>query len=174
MQTNPHANTDKMGRGMLTLVWICALGLLTLIFGRWEDSQINPNQSPNSQQLGTSTNVTLIANRHHHYLANGQINNQPVTFLLDTGATNVSVPAHLADKLGLKRGQAMTSTTANGDVTVYSTRINRLDLGAITLYDLRGSINPGMREDEILLGMSALKQLEIRQLGDQLTLIQHH
>ncbi|MDN3638993.1 TIGR02281 family clan AA aspartic protease [Simiduia curdlanivorans] len=159
---------------MLTLVWICALGLLTLIFGRWEDNQVNPNQSPNSQRLGSTTEVTLTANRQHHYLANGQINNQPVTFLLDTGATHVSVPAHLAQKLGLARGQAMTSTTANGKVTVYSTQINRLDLGAITLHNLKGSINPGMKDDEILLGMSALKQLEIRQLGDQLTLIQHH
>ncbi|WP_390593925.1 TIGR02281 family clan AA aspartic protease [Simiduia litorea] len=174
MDTNPHASTDKIGRGMLTLVWIFALGLLTLIFGRWEDHQVNPNQSPSSQRLGTTTEVLLTANRQHHYLANGQINNQPVTFLLDTGATHVSVPAHLAQKLGLERGQAMTSTTANGKVTVYSTRISRLDLGAIQLYNLQGSINPGMKDDEVLLGMSALKQLEIRQLGDTLTLIQHH
>jgi aspartyl protease family protein len=169
-----QASTTHMGRHMLTACWLVALALLTLLFGRWEDAQINPNQQPRSDSTATETRVTLAANRQHHYLAKGTINGREVTFLLDTGATHVSVPAHLAKTLRLERGSPMTSTTANGQVTVYATRIGALRLGDIQLFDLRGSINPGMTEDEILLGMSALKQVEWHQKGDQLTLIQHH
>ncbi|UTA48889.1 TIGR02281 family clan AA aspartic protease [Simiduia sp. 21SJ11W-1] len=169
---NPQ--TAPMGRTMLIICWVLALGLLTLFFGRWEDNQANPNQRPESLRNQSQTLVTLQANRQHHYVANGSINGQNALFLLDTGATNVSVPAHLAESFGLERGRPMTSQTANGPVTVYATTINQLSLGEITLYNLRGSINPGMRGDEILLGMSALKQVELRQRGDTLTLIQHH
>lgn len=157
---------------MLTLGWIGALALLTTIFSRWENHQINPNTAPDSLITGQTTQVTLTANRQHHYLADGTINQQPVTFLLDTGATTVSVPAHMARKLGLKRGTPMTSSTANGDVTVHATMISQIKLGDIEFHNVRGSINPGMKDDAILLGMSALKQVEWRQKADQLTLIQ--
>lgn len=163
-----------MGKAMLTIAWIAVLGLLTLWFGRWEARQHNPNAAPDSRQSAGQVEVTLKANRWHHYVSSGTINGEPVTFLLDTGATAVSVPANLADKLGLDKGVTMQSQTANGTVRVWSTRIDQLTLGAITLTDLRGSINPGMQGDEILLGMSALKQLEIRQQGDTLTLIQRY
>lgn len=167
-------STRPLGKTMLMLAWLAVLGLLTLVFGRWEDQQSNPNQVPDSRSMGDATRVTLTANRYHHYVATGQINGRPVTFLLDTGATTVSVPAHLAAGLGLQGGQPLQSSTANGTVTVYATRIDSLQLGDIHLQDLRGTINPGMQEDEILLGMSALRQIEWHQKGNQLTLIQHH
>ncbi|AFV00715.2 retropepsin-like aspartic protease family protein [Simiduia agarivorans] len=171
----PQAAPGKsMGKAMLMITWLVVLGLLTLWFGRWEERQYNPNAAPESRLASDQVIVTLNANRWHHYVSNGTINGEPVTFLLDTGATAVSVPANLADKLGLDKGVPMQSQTANGTVRVWSTRIDQLTLGAITLTNLRGSINPGMQGDEILLGMSALKQLEIRQQGDTLTLIQRH
>lgn len=166
--------TAPMGRTMLTITWLLALGMLTLIFGQWEEAQINPNHSPESHLGSNQTQVVLQANRQHHYVATGAINGKSALFLLDTGATHVSVPAHLASSLGLKRGRPMTSQTANGQVTVYATLIDNLQLGEITLRNLKGNINPGMTGDEILLGMSALKLVELRQRGDTLTLIQHH
>lgn len=174
MTDQQPSNFAPMGRNMLTIAWVCALALLTFIFGAWEDHQTNPNGDPDSKVRGQQTTVVLSANRQHHYIANGTINGLGVTFLLDTGATTVSVPAKLANKLKLERGPAMESMTANGTVTVYATRIAKLTLGDITLRNIQGSINPGMTSDEILLGMSALKQVEMRQKGDRLTLIQSH
>lgn len=171
--TPPAPPGKSAGKVMLYVTWLSVLGLLTLWFGRWEAQEYNPNNLPDSQRTHQGAQVTLKANRWHHYVSSGTINGHPVTFLLDTGATAVSVPAHLAAKLGLKKGVPMQSQTANGTVQVWSTRIDSLSLGSINLEDLRGSINPGMEGDEILLGMSALKQVEMRQKGDTLTLIQH-
>jgi len=38
---------------------------------------------------------------------------------------------------------------------------------------VRASINPAMHESMVLLGMSALRQIEFNQRGSQLTLRQH-
>ena len=96
-----------------------------------------------------------------------------VTFLLDTGATQVSIPAHIADELQLESYGNYPVQTANGTVTVYRTKIDQLSIGNIFLYNVAAHINPAMKSDEILLGMSALKKIEFSQTGKQLTLREH-
>jgi aspartyl protease family protein len=93
--------------------------------------------------------------------------------MLDTGATNVAVPQAVANKVGLRKGRAVQVNTANGIATAYTTVIDQLNLGEIQLFDVKASIVPGMQGNQILLGMNVLKQVEFRQLGDQLTL-KHH
>ena len=102
----------------------------------------------------------------------GQINRQPVEFLLDTGATDVVIPEAIARQLNLRVGRPHLASTANGTITVYSTIIDELGIGDIILYNVRASINPAMRPPSVLLGMSALKQIEFIQKGDSLTLRQ--
>lgn len=166
MQTSPE---KKIGKGMLIVSWILVLAGLTAIFGKWEDKQYNPNQTV---ALNNQGEVVLQQNRQNHYIASGLINNQPVVFLLDTGATDVAVPASLAKKLGLKPGRRNKARTANGIVDIRDTRIESLQLGTIKLSNVRASINPGMTGSEILLGMSALKDLELTQRGSTLTIKQ--
>ncbi|WJG10203.1 TIGR02281 family clan AA aspartic protease [Aliiglaciecola sp. LCG003] len=172
MEQNQHNQDDtgKMGKWMLLAFWLVGLVLLTSLFSGILEKQYNPNQQPQSSADGGTIEVSLKRNKMGHYVAGGYINDEPVTFLLDTGATNVSVPAHLAKQLGLIGGAKYTASTANGNITVAQTRINKLDLGGIQLFDVNASINPGMQEDEILLGMSVLKQLEFTQRGDWLIL----
>ena len=98
------------------------------------------------------------------------INGQPARFLLDTGATHTSVPAHLAQPLGLRPGAPSMVSTANGTVTVRATRIAALDIGPFRFVGAPAHLNPGMRDDDVLLGMSVLKHLEFTQRGDVLVL----
>lgn len=170
--TGNNSDTRTMGRGMLVIFWLLVLGLLTWGFGNWEHQQINPNSNPISSENAQYREVILDSNRQHHYVANGQINGQSVTFLLDTGATDVVIPAKLANELGLKRGRAATAYTANGSVRVYATELDNLQLGSIRLRNVRASINPGMDGDGVLLGMSALRSIEFQQRNGQLILRQ--
>ena len=57
-------------------------------------------------------------------------------------------------------------------VTVYSTSVDELLIGNIVLHDVQASITPSMPGDTILLGMSALKQIEFTQRDNTLTLRQ--
>ncbi|MGQ9426016.1 retropepsin-like aspartic protease family protein [Gilvimarinus sp. F26214L] len=158
---------------MLFIGWAVGLALLVLAFGNWEERQFNPNSNLQGQTLEGAREVTLQGNRFHHYVATGEINGRKVTFLLDTGATDVVVPAGLAEDLGLQPGARAYAQTANGTVEIRRTMIRELTLGPIRFEDVRASINPGMSGKEILLGMSALRQVELIQKGTELTLRQY-
>ncbi len=163
--------TTSFGKGFVWIAWIIGIGLLVFVFQDILDQQYNPNQDPElSLQSNGKAQVTLQQNRQGHYVTNGAINGEKVTFLLDTGATQVSIPAHIADRLSLQGGSSYRVQTANGSITVYRTQINELRIGNIYLYNVAAHINPSMNADEILLGMSALKRVEFRQTGKQLIL----
>lgn len=116
--------------------------------------------------------MVLERNRQGHYVVSGTINHIAVTFLLDTGATDVAIPAAVATAAGLEPGLAGRASTANGLVTVYATRIAELQIGNIILNNIDASITPSMSGNTILLGMSALREIEFTQRGTTLTLRQ--
>ncbi|MFP6809397.1 MAG: TIGR02281 family clan AA aspartic protease [Pseudomonadales bacterium] len=163
---------SKLGQGMFAVAFILGIAMLTMFFGEVEKRQHNPNQNPDSVSTDQLIEVNLQRNRQGHYVVSGTINNRPVEFLLDTGATDVVVPAALADRLMLKRGRPGMAMTANGSVKIYATSIDQLKIGDIVLYNVKASINPGMAPPSILLGMSALGRIEFIQSGDSLTLRQ--
>lgn len=159
---------------MLLLAWVVGLGMLSLLFSNILERQRNPNTTLYTQQHdGGTLEIVLQRNRYGHYFAGGTINGKPVEFLLDTGASDVSIPDSVARRVGLERGIPRHYNTANGTITAYTTRLDTLGLGDITLHSVRASINPNMEGETILLGMSALKQLEFTQRGDTLIIRQY-
>lgn len=166
-------STSRFGKVMIGLGFGLALILLTQFFNQRIEQQYNPNQVPEVNNLTSGAlEVVLKRNRQNHYVTTGTINGHEVLFLLDTGATAVSIPEAIALTAGLKPGVAQRAHTANGTVTVYHTVIEKLAIGPLFLYDVPANINPSMKGDSILLGMSALKQLEFIQKGPTLTLRQ--
>lgn len=164
----------RTGKVMIILGWITVLGLLTVFFSDYLTRQYNPNQELTITRTNNgAAEVRLQRNRYGHYVATGTINNQPVTFLLDTGATHISVPGRVARELGLEAGMRMPVATANGQIDVYATRLDSVNLGGIELSNVRANINPYMDMDDILLGMSFLKHLNFSQQGDQLIIRQY-
>lgn len=171
---DPAASPAKLGRGMLIIGWTLGLLILALLFGKVLDHKRNPNQHVAGAITESGIReVVLQRNRSGHYLANGRIDGQPVEFLLDTGASDVSIPESVAHRLGLSHGAPLVYSTANGDITAYDTRIPTLRIGTIELQDVRASINPHMDGETILLGMSFLKHLEFTQRGDTLIIRQY-
>ena len=162
---------DAMNRFGTIVVWIAFLGGLTFAFGWLLDRQHNPNTTNITRITEDGgSEVVLERNRFGHYVADGMINDQPVQFFVDTGATLISIPADVANALGLERGAEGFAQTANGTVKVYGTRLDKVRLGDIELRNVRASINPGMSGPDILLGMSFLGHLELLQRGDTLRL----
>ena len=170
---NPDDFQKRAGKGMIVFGWLILLGLLTFYFAKFIERQNNPNQDPTLYQTENYREVVLQRNRYGHYIASGEINNEPVTFLLDTGATRISVPAEVAGRLGLKPGAKTPVMTANGRIEVYSTSLREVNLGGIKRHNVSASINPHMPGDEVLLGMSFLRHLDFSQQGDQLLLRQY-
>lgn len=168
-QNSEFRQTHKFGGWMIYLMWAALLGVIALLMQSWLDRQYNPNRHLSVR--GTAEGqpqVILQRNRYGHYVSQGLINGREAVFFLDTGATDVVIPAEIADKYGLKRGSAFQVNTANGIVTVYATRLDSIELGPLQLRDIRASINPHMDGKEVLLGMSFLKHLELTQRKDEL------
>ena len=166
------SSSDRLGRGMIYFAWIIALGFASWMFSHWLVSQHNPNRILKTVSTAGMKEVTLQRNRYGHYLASGKINSSPVEFMLDTGATTVVVPGNVATDLRLKKGVPVSVITANGTVTAYLTRLDKVELGGITLRNVKANISPQMEGGQVLLGMSFLKHLEFTQRGDTLILKQ--
>ena len=159
---------------MMLMAWLGGLFVLTLLFQDVLESRLNPNVDPLVREDADGRReVVLERNSQGHYVANGLINGQAATFLLDTGATDVAIPEPLADRLRLQRRSGGISQTANGPVAVWLTMLDEVSLGSIRLQRVRASIVPSMPAGSpVLLGMSFLKQLEFSQKDRQLVLRQ--
>jgi aspartyl protease family protein len=168
-----HAGQQRIGKGMVVGAWVGLLIFLTLFFSSYLERQNNPNSNPETAVIDSVKEVALKRNRSGHYVASGMINGKEVTFLLDTGATDVAISDDLATALQLHRGAYVTSQTANGVVTARKTTLAEVSIGDIRIQNVRASILPVLPDDEVLLGMSFLKQLELVQRGNYLLLRQH-
>ncbi|RUO26606.1 TIGR02281 family clan AA aspartic protease [Aliidiomarina minuta] len=164
--------TQRIGKWFSWFAWIALLFILYWWFGGILDGQQNPNQQVESYRDGERAVVTLQQNRSGHYVANGEINGRGVTFMLDTGATQVAIPASLGQELNLQRGAPVMVMTANGRARAYTTSIDQLRLGEIELQNVSATLVPGYEGSQILLGMSALKTLEFTQRNHELTITQ--
>ncbi len=168
------SSSPRIGKGMMAAGMMLTLAVITMWFNRAEEKKMHPNQVLVSERTAVHTLVRLDRNRQGHYLARGEINGRTTDFLIDTGATDVVVPRRIAEKLELKQGRSAIAVTANGTVKVYRTRIKKLSIGDIVLENVAASINPGMQGQAVLLGMSALSQVEFSQSGNELLIRQHY
>ena len=164
------AGITQLGKGMMVLGCLLFIGWMSLWFGDLEEDRAYPNRTPTSFTENGVAAVTLKQDRQGHYTVSGLINNAPIDFLVDTGATEVVIPAGLAARLNLQRGRALRASTANGPVTVYQTNLARLSIADLHFDNVSGVINPGMTGTAALLGMSVLKNLELTQTGKVLVL----
>lgn len=172
MSRPSDGGTGRLGLAMLLGMWVVVLVMLTLVFTGVLERRAQPPPLQVQSLKDGSREVRMRASRGGQYLADGFINDHPVRFLLDTGASDVSVPVDLAERIGLRRGPAATYVTANGRIVAYRTRLDEVRLGSIRLAGVAGSINPAAVGQEVLLGMSFLESLEIRQRDGILTLVQ--
>ncbi|WP_421158581.1 retropepsin-like aspartic protease family protein [Aeromonas dhakensis] len=150
---------QQTARWFWLLAWLSLMGLLTLYF----HSRTQPSVTASGELL-------LRADQSGHYRLEGAINGQPVQLLLDTGATRITVPQRVAERLGLTPHGSSQVNTAAGFIRVGNGSIETLAMGPLTLYDLAIFINPAAAGDEVLVGMNALGRLELVQKERQLLL----
>lgn len=155
---------------MLVIAWVLIFALLFWFFFGWEKRENNPNAEEVLSRQRDGGEVVLQSNRAGHYVAEGEINGVDVTFLVDTGATQVAISDELARELDLKRGHRMVVQTANGPVSGYSARLDSVRVGSIIVRDVGAVVTSGIDGETVLLGMSFLQRLEFTQRAGQLIL----
>ena len=118
--------------------------------------------------------VLLAADTRGHFYIDGAVNRVPVRFLVDTGATMVSLPQRDAERLGIdyRSGRRGSSNTANGIATVYLVRVDTIRIGGIELHGVDALVHEGPGLEQALLGMSFLNRVNMQREGATMTLIQ--
>lgn len=119
--------------------------------------------------------ITMLVGPGGHYTTMGMINGQATSFLVDTGATSVSLSQIEADRLGLKYlyGRRIATQTANGVVPAYMIELASVRVGPIEVRDVEAIVIPG-QISHVLLGNSFLNRFQMRRENDVMTLELRH
>jgi len=141
-------------------IWL-GLGLVFYVF-------FLRQEAPSVQVVGPDR-VELSRGRDAHFHIDGAIQGKPVRFLIDTGASTVSISRELAERIGLGCDVASTFRTANGLVQGCTSRVAELDFGPFRVENLAVAILPNLTSDA-LLGMNALRHVRMEQESDKLGL----
>lgn len=119
-----------------------------------------PVPQATSQQPGT-LEVRMSSNG---YVTPGAVNGVPVSFMVDTGASHVSLPAALAQQAGIRCEQQGQSSTANGIISACAGIASEVTFGPFRLTNIAVTIMPNARD--ALLGMDALRRFTMTWSGD--------
>jgi aspartyl protease family protein len=138
------------------------LGLSKQVAGQYAEAQVSE--------------VSIPADDLGQYRIRGAINNHYVDFLIDTGASVVALSSAQAEALGInyKQGQRGSVQTAQGNAESYFMNLQQITVAGITAHNVQAAIITGQYPVDILLGMSFLKQVSIRENGGVMTLVQNY
>lgn len=118
---------------------------------------------------GGATQIVVPVARDGHYYLDGTINGQTLRFLVDTGASYVSVDADFARAAGLPQGITGYFNTANGSVEGRIVKDQRVSAGGFAVSGLSVAVMPE-KSEQGLLGQNFLRNFEVSQSGGQLIL----
>jgi aspartyl protease family protein len=153
----------KTGLIPMMLFWFVVMGLLYLGMAHY----LKP------RQVHVLANGDLVINRSHdgHFYTTGTINGREAIFMVDTGASLVSVSEKFAQKASIRGGVPTTFKTANGDRSGRVVNDVAVTLGPVTLSNVRVGVGiSGGDENDALLGQSFLSKFDININKNQMVL----
>ena len=121
--------------------------------------------------IARGSRIVLPVGGGGHFMAQGAINGKPVSFMVDTGATAVSMGVSDAERLGLdyKSGEKGTATTANGPTPAWRIRLALVRIGDVEVYDVEAIVAP-QSMPYVLLGNSFLNRFQMKRDNDVMVL----
>lgn len=146
-------------------------GTATLdVDGKRRVLRVGQNVAAQPSGNGPAT-VVLTADVAGHFVTSGTINGASVRFMVDTGASLISLGASDARRIGIdvSRGQPGVANTANGQASVLRVKLDSVRVGEIVL----NNVDALVHQQDLpltLLGMSFLNRMEMQRDGDTMTL----
>lgn len=115
--------------------------------------------------------IVLAAGSGGHFTAQGTINGKAARFVVDTGATFVSMGAADAQRFGLdyKAGQPGYAQTANGVMPAWRVKLASVRVGDVEVFDVDALVSQ-QPIPAILLGNSFLNRFQMKRDSEQMVL----
>ena len=144
------------------------------INGEVKTMKLGTNISNRFKTTTKKTIHTIAPDDQGMYFTNGSINGFQINFLVDTGATFISMNRNVARRIGLNYkldGRKSQSQTANGISNIYILKLKKVKIGDIEFRDVEGSVHDGDFPSVVLLGNSFLSRLNMEREGRVLKLV---
>ncbi|MEY4698246.1 MAG: hypothetical protein RIT14_2674 [Pseudomonadota bacterium] len=161
---------NRMGHALRV---IAAWGLIfvgvTAGYGLWTDIRTD---LPPQQMMASGGRIEIPRAQDGHYYVTLTINDTPVLFVADTGATGMVLSRNDAERLGYDLGDLLflgTAQTANGSVRTARVTLPDVALGPYRDAGLEAWVNEG-EMDKSLLGMTYLSRYRVEMHGDRMIL----
>jgi len=157
------ASPPQTGLIPMMIFWCVVMGLLYLLMTHY----LKPRQA----QVRSNGDLVIQRSADGHFYALGSVNGQPAQFMVDTGASLVSVSVGLAQRAGLRGGTPTTFSTANGNRAGRIVEGVEIAIGPVSVSNVRVGVGLNMGDDnEALLGQSFLSKFDIIMGKTQLVL----
>ena len=171
LQQVEAAVSDGMNQWDGVLLGMSFIGRLSM---QRDGQTMRLSRKAGTQNAGDARDkLTLAKTADGMFMVSAKVNGLALPFVVDTGATMVSLDASQAQSLGLnyQQGTPAWSNTANGRIRTWIVKLDSIAVGPITLYGIDASVREGPGTGGTgLLGMSFLNRVEMQRDGDSLTL----
>lgn len=127
-------------------------------FGLWND--VRDTLLPRQTVFESGMRVEIPVASDGHFYLSLTINDTPVRFVVDTGASDLVLSTRDAARVGLRADELTFSgiaSTANGTVQTAKVYLQRVELGGIKEFEVAAVVNGGALETS-LLGMRYLRR----------------
>ena len=148
---------------VMALAWIAIFGAGFVLF-TFRDNLGWVTQRLRAEALGTpvqeGAEIRIPMAIDGHFWVEGAINDVPIKFLVDSGATMTTIGRADAERAGVDTigGRDQMVRTGNGVIRVSSARAERLSIGGIERTDV--GLHVAENEDLNVLGMNFLSSLD--------------
>ncbi|GAB5489470.1 MAG: hypothetical protein Pars2KO_30400 [Parasphingorhabdus sp.] len=149
------------------LAWVAIFALFIVgfsykdqILGVWNHVSSEVTGQNDQQIAGTSLRIRQSPDGH--FWVNAIVNNRPVRFLIDSGATTTAMNLTTATQTDVdvsKLGFPVILSTANGEVEAQRGSIQNLQLGSMNIKDLPIVVADAFGDSNVI-GMNFLSKLD--------------
>jgi aspartyl protease family protein len=161
--------SDGLTRGLkwgplgIVVFWLVIMGAVY--------AGIQHTMKPRQVTISMAGEMTIPRARDGHFYVAGTVAGQPVTFLVDTGASHVTVSQAFARAAGLGQGAPIKFYTANGVIDGRIVADVPVSVGPATISGVKVAVGLlGVGSDKALLGQSFLSKFRITLAKDEMTL----
>lgn len=153
----------KWGPLGIVVFWMLVMGGLYLAMTHY--------LKPKAVTVSATGDLIIPRDRDGHFYALGAVNGEKVTFLVDTGASLVTVSEAFAQSAKLGQGVSTVFQTANGSLNGRIVPDVPVTMGPLTVSGVRVGVGlVGATENKALLGQSFLARFDIILSKDQMIL----
>jgi len=144
-------------------------GAVVVIDGETMNLGLNQSIAGNFKKPDRSK-LRIVPDARGMYFVKGTINGTATSFLVDTGATHVTMSGNKARalKIEFKKGVRGIAQTAAALVPVWQVELNSVSIGGIKLSNVSATVIDGDKPEEVLLGNSFLRHTDMQQTNSLL------